>query len=355
MFDRHYLSLSNKIQPLINAELAELTHILPPHLAEVSASYLQKPGKNLRPVLLLLCSEALGGVADDALPAAAAVELFHTWTLLHDDIIDHDTLRRGQETGHIRGQRLGREKWRLDPQAAADYGLSLAILAGDVLQGAVTHLLTQLHAVSPEIRLAILQRLAGKLNPELLAGEQQDVEFSCRPLEDIQEKEILEMMRRKTGALLAFCAESGAAIGAKKIPLECPEAKKLAAFAENCGIAFQLQDDILGITSEEKTLGKNSASDLREGKRTLIILRTLRQASEAEQSFLQQVLGNRQAGADDWRQLIQLIHRHGALESTAALAREYFRQALDKLEDALPPSPSRENLRCWAKRILKNL
>ncbi len=73
MFDRHYLSLSNKIQPLINAELAELTQILPPHLAEVSASYLQKPGKNLRPVLLLLCSEALGGVADDALPAAAAV------------------------------------------------------------------------------------------------------------------------------------------------------------------------------------------------------------------------------------------------------------------------------------------
>lgn len=349
----YYLSLSNLIQPVIAAELAELAQVLPEHLQEVTASYLQKPGKRLRPVLLLLCCEALGGKAEDALPAAAAVELFHNWTLLHDDVIDHDTLRRGQETGHIRGQRLGREKWQLSTEAAADYGQALAILAGDVLQGAVTHLFTRLDTVPAELRIALLARLSGKLNPELLAGEQQDVELSCRPVTEICEAEILEMMRLKTGALLSFCAETGAAIGARQAPQECAAAQKLAAFAEACGIAFQLQDDILGIIGEEKHLGKNIASDLREGKRTLIILRTLAAAPPTERAFLQQTLGSPQAGEEDWRQLTELIKRRGALESTAALAEKYLQQALDYLEDALPASTGRNHLRDWARMMTK--
>ncbi|NLF94573.1 MAG: polyprenyl synthetase family protein [Oligosphaeraceae bacterium] len=353
MFNDYYLSLSNLVQPIITAELAALAQTLPQHLQEVSASYLQKPGKRLRPVLLLLCCEALGGNAEDALPAAAAVELFHTWTLLHDDVIDHDTLRRGQETGHIRGRRLGREKWHLPPPAATDYGQALAILAGDVLQGSVTHLFTGLKAVPAELRIALLERLSGKLNPELLAGEQQDVELSCCPLTEISEAEILEMMRLKTGALLSFCAETGAAIGARQEPQKCSAAQKLAAFAEACGLAFQLQDDILGIIGEEKHLGKNIASDLREGKRTLIILRTLAAATQPERAFLLQTLGNRQAGEEDWRQLTELIKRCGALESTAALAEKYLHIALDSLDDALPESTGRNHLRAWAGMMTK--
>ncbi len=347
--------MAQKVHPHITSELSELAKILPPHLQAVSASYLNKPGKNLRPVLLLLACEALGGEVEIALPAAAAVEIFHTWTLLHDDVIDHDTLRRGQETAHIRGQRLGREGWQLEHSRAADYGQALAILAGDILQGAVIHLFTRLSGVPSALKIALLERLSGKLNPELLAGEQRDVELSYRPLAEIHETEILEMMRLKTGVLPAFCAETGAAIGAQCPPQDCPAAQKLAAFAEACGIAFQLQDDILGIMGDEKYLGKNIASDLREGKRTLIILRTLEKCTVAERAFLEQTLGNRQASESDWAQLSQLIQQHGALTTTADLAEKYLQQAIAHLEDALPPSAARDNLRSWAGLMTKRI
>ncbi len=351
-FEDHYQALVSKILPVIAAELEAQGRLLPLHLREVTGSYLIRPGKCLRPVLLLLCCEAAGGDADMALPAAAAVELFHTWTLLHDDVIDHDSLRRGQETGHIRGARLGREDFQLSDKHAADYGQSLAILAGDVLQGEVVHLLSTAVEIHAEKRLSLLAGLSSRLNPELLAGEQLDVEMACRPLESISEAEILEMMRLKTGVLLGYCAEAGAIIGSSKDSnRELSEA--LRQFAESCGIAFQLQDDILGITGTEEVLGKNIGSDLREGKRTLLLIKACKQCTDAQRAELASVLGNEHAGADELAQATRIIIESGALQQTFELAGQYQQSALDILQKALPDGPGRDHLQSWAALIIK--
>ena len=334
-FEDHYQELVSQVLPVIAAELRQHGEKLPPHLREVTGSYLNRPGKCLRPVLLLLCCEAAGGNPEIALPAAAAVELFHTWTLLHDDVIDHDSLRRGQETGHIRGARLGREDFQLPAKHAADYGQSLAILAGDVLQGEVLHLLSTAAEIPAEKRLNLLASLSSRLNPELLAGEQLDVEMACRPLESISEEEILEMMRLKTGVLLGYCAEAGTIIGASKDSnQELPEA--LRQFAESCGIAFQLQDDILGITGTEESLGKNIGSDLREGKRTLLLIKAWKQCTDAQRAELASVLGNEHAGAEELARATSIIVESGALQQTSELAEQYQQSALDLLNKVLP-------------------
>jgi geranylgeranyl diphosphate synthase type I len=352
LFEDHYQSLAAQVLPLIADELRLHGEKLPPHLREVAGSYLLRPGKCLRPVLLLLSCEAAGGAPEKALPAAAAVELFHTWTLLHDDVIDHDSLRRGQETGHVRGARLGRESFQLAEKASADYGQSLAILAGDVLQGAVVHLMTKLSALPPQVCLELLADLSGRLNPELLAGEQLDVELTCRPLEQISEAEILEMMRLKTGALLGYCAAAGATIGAA--PADggsLPDA--LRQFAEACGIAFQLQDDILGIIGAEETLGKNIGSDLREGKRTLLLVKAWRQSDDSQRAVLNEILGKADASAEQLGKAMGIIADSEALRQTAKLAEQHQQKALDILHKALPDSPARQNLQSWAKLMIK--
>lgn len=351
-FEDHYQELVSQVLPVIAAELRQHGEKLPPHLREVTGSYLNRPGKCLRPVLLLLCCEAAGGNPEIALPAAAAVELFHTWTLLHDDVIDHDSLRRGQETGHIRGARLGREDFQLPAKHAADYGQSLAILAGDVLQGEVLHLLSTAAEIPAEKRLNLLASLSSRLNPELLAGEQLDVEMACRPLESISEEEILEMMRLKTGVLLGYCAEAGTIIGASKDSnQELPEA--LRQFAESCGIAFQLQDDILGITGTEESLGKNIGSDLREGKRTLLLIKAWKQCTDAQRAELASVLGNEHAGAEELARATSIIVESGALQQTSELAEQYQQSALDLLNKVLPDGSGRENLQSWAALMIK--
>ncbi|MFA6929461.1 MAG: polyprenyl synthetase family protein [Lentisphaeria bacterium] len=354
-FEDHYQGLVAKILPVILLELEQQGRLLPPHLREVAGSYLSRPGKCLRPVLLLLSCEAAGGRVETALPAAAAVELFHTWTLLHDDVIDHDSLRRGQETGHIRGARLGRETWDLPETTAAGYGQSLAILAGDVLQGEVVHLLTTLAEVPSEVRLALLAELSGRLNPELLAGEQLDMELACRHPENIAESEILEMMRLKTGALLGYCAAAGSAIGETRSPADSELALALRRFAEACGIAFQLQDDILGITGTEKDLGKNIGSDLREGKRTLLLAKAWKQCSAEERRSLAGILGNEQATEEQLTLAGRIFAQSGALQQTAELAEQYLTCALEILQQALPKPASRQNLEGWAALMVKRI
>ncbi|NMA19172.1 MAG: polyprenyl synthetase family protein [Lentisphaerae bacterium] len=351
-FEDHYQELVAKVLPVIAAQLQLQGGKLPPHLREVTGSYLSRPGKCLRPVLLLLSCEAVGGDAEIALPVAAAVEMFHTWTLLHDDVIDHDSLRRGQETGHVRGARLGREDFQLPAKQAAEYGQSLAILAGDVLQGEVVHLLSTAAEIPAEKRLKLIAGLSGRLNPELLAGEQLDIEMACRPLESISEEEILEMMRLKTGVLLGFCAESGAIIGSSKDSDQgLPEA--LRQFGEFCGIAFQLQDDILGMTGTEEVLGKNIGSDLREGKRTLLLRKAWKQCTDKQRAELSAVLGNEQANSAELARATRIILESGALQQTSELAEQYQKKALDILQKALPDGTGRKNLQSWAALMIK--
>ena len=327
---------------------------LRPHLFEIINGYLKGGGKRLRPCLLLMCAQAVGGDIDKAMPAALAVEEFHSWTLIHDDVIDHDDFRRGNPTGHVLGFRLGKAAWGISDDDARDYGINAAILAGDSLQARATENLFNLNGFSQMTMLSVIFGMTSTLTQDLLAGEQLDVEMSHMPWEAITETMILDMISGKTGALLKYCAAAGAALGSD-MPIEsCSTALLLGRFASDCGLAFQLQDDILGIYGDESKLGKPIGSDIREGKRTLLACRALATLSAQKASRLRSILGRDNITEEDVAEVRSLMGGD-PLISVQEEAESYVQTALSSLNQALPDSPCREALRDFARKMTKRV
>ncbi|MDQ5823322.1 MAG: polyprenyl synthetase family protein [Chloroflexota bacterium] len=325
----------------------------PQDIHDALFTYLQRRGKALRPLLVLLCCGAVGGDEDQALPAAAAVEVFHTWTLVHDDIIDRDDTRRGRPTVHAMYRDHAMSEHGHDQPDAAHYGTSVAILAGDLQQAWTYGLLADLanRGVALPLVLELIDRMAGDLTPGLLEGEMLDVQYSLMPAEDLDEARILHMLTMKTGTLLEYAAWCGAKIGLGGASDPDDLANKLGRFASLCGTAFQLHDDLLGLTADEAQLGKPVGSDIREGKRTLIVYKALSRASQAERRVLLATLGKSDASPAEVEQVLAILHSTGACEEVAALARGFVNQALTLLE-SVPPNEYRELLRSWALFLL---
>jgi geranylgeranyl diphosphate synthase type I len=217
-------------------------------LAKASAHLLTAGGKRLRPAMLFLAADAVKkGSAFDLMPAALAVELIHSFTLIHDDIMDQDAERRGVPTVHT--------LWD-EPTA---------ILAGDVLYAQAFEFLCRTpSADSARVRaISLLARTCA----EICDGQHRDMAFSTMP--EVSEVEYLEMVRKKTGSLYAASASMGAILAGGK-PMQ---ADALYQFGLTTGIAFQIQDDLIDLTVPSSVSGKDRGSDLREGKKTLIALR----------------------------------------------------------------------------------
>lgn len=312
-------------------------------------SYVRHRGKALRPSLLMLACGAAGGDEIQALPAAGAVEIFQIWTLVHDDIIDRDETRRGGPTVHARYTAHAREEHGLVGAEAAHYGTAVAILAGDLQQSWSYALLSDLltRGVSPTVVLSLVRKMAESLTPSLLEGEMLDVQFAVSPPETLTDEDVLNMMSKKTSALFEYSAWAGATIGQGDRPDTDDMAGRLGRFASLCGIAFQLHDDLLGLTADEKVLGKPVGSDLREGKRTLLVCRALANLDEESRSDLLRTLGNAGASHDQIKNALSLIDRSGAHEEIRLLANSYLSQALGILE-SLPHSPYVSLLESWA-------
>ncbi len=325
----------------------------PQDIHDALFSYLQRRGKALRPLLLLLCCGAVGGDEDQALPAAAAVEVFHTWTLVHDDIIDRDDTRRGHPTVHAMYRSHAMLAHGHNEQDAAHYGTTVAILAGDVQQAWTYGLLADLskRGVPLPLVLELVERMAADLTPRLLEGEMLDVQYSLMPAEALDEDRILHMLTMKTGTLLEYAAWCGVRIGLGGEPDVSGLADRLGRFASLCGTAFQLHDDLLGLTADEARLGKPVGSDIREGKRTLLVYKALNRADRTDREFLLSVLGKSDASNADVERAIGILNTSGACDDVAALARGYVEQALSLLE-SLPPNEHRELLRSWALFLL---
>ncbi len=338
---------------LMRPEYADLFE--PAHIRSAVLSYLRDGGKSLRAVVLLLSCGAVGGNEEAAIPAAAGVEVYHTYTLVHDDIIDRDDRRRGKPTIHtqyaeIAGRELGHE-----PAEAAHYGLTIAILTGDIQQAWSTLLfaeVAQKYEVNAKLILNLLAELTGRLSPALIAGEALDVQYSKRPVEAITEALVLDMLWKKTGALYEFAGRAGAAIGLGDATLKDPLVTDIATFCSRCGTAFQLQDDILGIVGDETRLGKPVGSDLREGKTTVIILKAFQTASAAQKARLKVVLGNPNATEEDIQQINTLLYDLGSITYTQELARRYVQEAIPCL-DRLPPSNYKDLLVQWAEYLIE--
>ncbi len=342
------------IDDLVNRMLAGETfpdRVRPRYLREAVLAYPSRGGKRLRPALTLWACGAVGADPLKARHAALAVELYHNWTLIHDDIIDDDSVRRGQPSCHVLLQQARPET---DPQKRTDsrrFGRNMAILAGDILHGWAVDVLNRAGeaGVSPAVTNAIVARLCSWVTPELISGEALDVEFESRPA---QHPEAIEtMLRLKTGVLLQFAAESGAMIGLATPDPQHPTVRLLGQFAMNAGLAFQLQDDILGLFGQEATIGKPIGSDLREGKQTLLYMETLNRCCEADRHRLQGLWGSADSGPEAISIAKAIVAESGALEAVSKRA-ESLVALSRKLLDQLPQTPHRQLLQQWAAYLL---
>ncbi len=322
----------------------------PEELRAAVYSYLNRPAKRLRPGILLFSCGAVGGDERRALSAAAAVEVYHTWTLVHDDIIDNDAKRRGFPTVHEEFRTRALKKGYSEREAV-DYGRNIAILTGDLQHAWSLQLLQDSinRGVKKEVVLDLVARLAG-LSKALLEGEALDVLFAKREIKDLTERDVLKMLELKTGILYEFAGIAGASIGLDQTVAENEMIKAIGSFARKCGIAFQLQDDILGIIGDEKRLGKPVGSDVREGKRTVILLHTFQKAGNKEREYLLNKLGDPSISNGEVETVKQILLKNNGIEYAKSLAEQIINQAIEELSP-LPDSQYKQSLLAWADYV----
>ena len=173
--------------------------VRPASLGDAVRDYPGRGGKRIRPALVLWACELFGGDREQALPAAAAIEIYHNWTLVHDDIIDRDELRRGKPSTHVTIRDYAASKLNASPEQAAFFGESLAILAGDVQQGWAVERLASVadRGVDPALALTLVRAMQTKLNRELISGEARDVEFELLDPSAVSIQDVMGMINGK--------------------------------------------------------------------------------------------------------------------------------------------------------------
>jgi geranylgeranyl diphosphate synthase type I len=324
------------------------------HLEDAVYSYVKAGGKSLRPAVLMFSCGIVGGDEARALPAAAAIEIYHTFTLVHDDIIDHDSLRRGTPTVHVDFANRAQKEMGYPPEAAEQYGLAIAILAGDLQQGWSSWLMSTLaqHAeVNPQLALNLINELFRRVQTILVRGETLDILYAQTPIEKLDEQQVESMLWMKTGVLYEFAGRAGASIGLNQPDLNHALVKQISDFTGKCGIAFQIQDDILGILGNEAQLGKPIGSDIREGKRTLIVLGGLPNMTPAQREFTLKILGNSAATLSEVNEVIDLLKASGGIAHAQNRAQTLVQSALDSIAP-LPDSDYKTLLQSWASYII---
>ena len=329
------------------------SRVEPAHLREAVKSYPLRGGKRLRPALAMWSCGALGGDPAMALRIGSAIEIYHNWTLVHDDIIDRDEIRRGIPTAHKVLERHGYDKLDMDEDEAVEYGKSFAILAGDIQQAwAVDMLLRSVDdGVSAPLALALARRLCETVNRELISGEALDVEFPHRVAEVPGEVEVFRMMSWKTGTLLKFCAQAGGAVALGKADFSGEPLTHLGDFAEKLGVAFQLIDDHLGVFGESSEFGKPICSDMREGKPTLLLLKALARLDEKGRGRLTSLIGLESYGRTEIEAVRRILRDCGAEAANKSLAEKLSTESKDALR-LLPDSKYRFLLLELADQLL---
>ncbi len=315
MFNKLGQSLTaREILELVKPELARVEReISVESIASVEAvtsigQYLQAGGgKRLRPMLLLLCSKLFGPTTDGGIRLAAVVEMIHTATLVHDDVIDFAKTRRGR------------------PSINVVWGNHTSVLAGDWLY------MQAFQVALRERNFRILDVLIG-LTQAMVEGEL--IQLDRIGKIDISEADYMELIDRKTACLFSACARLGALVSGAGEEAET----RMAEFGWNLGIAFQLVDDVLDFTSREKILGKPVGNDLREGKVTLPLIYALEKATDAERKLIETVLTDKNYDQVPFLNVLQILHRHKGVERAMERAQSFTDKARSELSQ-FPESP----------------
>lgn len=278
----------------------------PKGLYEPIAYTMSLGGKRIRPSLVLMASDAFGKNAHKALAPAVGVELFHNFTLLHDDVMDKADVRRGKPTVHM--------KWNANT----------AILSGDAMLTMATQYISKAPIeVMPEV-----MKLFNKTAMEIYEGQQYDVDFENRI--DVTEAEYINMIRLKTSVLLGCACKIGAIIGGAT-----PEdAQRIYRFGEYIGLAFQLQDDMLDVYGNEKTFGKAIGGDIMNNKKTFMLIKALELAQGNDHINLMNWINAENPDRDEKVAAVTDIYtRSGAKQAAEERIAQYTAKALLTLND----------------------
>ena len=295
----------------------------PKELYEPIAYTILQSGKRMRPMLCLLANEMFNGDENEALWPALALETFHNFTLIHDDIMDKAPLRRGKETVY--------QKWNSD----------IAILSGDAMLAKAFQF-----ALQPK-KGAELARQLGKVAIEICEGQQMDLNFET--LGNVTIDEYLEMIRLKTAVLLATALQMGATVaGATDADIQ-----HLYDFGIAMGMSFQLQDDILDLYSDVEVFGKRHGGDIADNKKTYLYLKALELASEKDRKRLEYLFTLRIDHDEEEKiEEVQAIYdRLHVKEAVEKVMLDYDRKAIESLDAINLPEEKKKHLRTYAELL----
>jgi geranylgeranyl diphosphate synthase type II len=296
----------------------------PVSLYEPMKYILSGGGKRIRPLLVLLGCEAVGGAYRDALPAAVAIEVLHNFTLVHDDIMDNAKTRRGRATVHT--------KW----------DTNVAILTGDELVAiAYRELLKTISPVIAEVASVFTEGVV-----EVCEGQSYDKEFEMRPKVTLDEYFL--MIGKKTGKLVSVALEMGALIGGAT----ASEVHHLSEYGRYVGRAFQIQDDLLDVIADEKEFGKTIGGDIVEGKKTYLLLQAYERAKGKDKRLLVTIIRKGGAPKHMVDTVRSIYHRTNVIESAKAIIRKNIEQARRQLR-VFPKTEAKTMLEWFAEMLLQ--
>lgn len=299
--------------------------VQPEGLYEPIEYVLSMGGKRLRPSLLLMACGLFSTDVSSAVPAAVGLETYHNHTLLHDDLMDHADMRRGQPTVH--------KKW----------DENTAVLSGDTMLIMAFQHIMECHCAKEQEVLQLFARTAR----EICEGQQYDVNFETRT--DVTEAEYIEMIRLKTSVLLACAAKMGALIGGAS----SADADVLYRFAEKIGLAFQLQDDYLDVYGDPKVFGKKIGGDILCGKKTFLLINAYQRADAATKQTLLSLLADHQMPSE--KKIAQVTDIYNALSIptiTLEAIDAFYREAYEELSRLSLPQTTWQPLWEYAQSLL---
>jgi len=316
----------NEITELVSNEIAKIKWDKKPvGLYEPIGYSLEAGGKRIRPALTLMACNLYSDELEHAIAPALGIEIFHNFTLLHDDIMDKADIRRGRATVH--------KKW----------DENTAILSGDAMQ----IIAYQLIAKTPSEHLKAVLDLFSTTAIEVCEGQQHDVDFEIRTT--VTAEEYLEMIRLKTAVLLACSLKTGALIGGASQS----DANEIYEFGINIGLAFQLKDDLLDVYGNEATFGKKIGGDILCNKKTYLLIHALQQAKNENHTklvnFLEKEYDEPQNKINDVTEMFNLLGVKKICEDKMMF---YFEKAIANLDNIQVNSHKKQELRKLAEKLL---
>lgn len=306
-----------QVEERLEVALASPTRLV----QDLNGYFLRGKGKRVRPALVLLSARNGHFLPDHALRLAAAIELIHMATLIHDDVVDEADLRRGRRTIH--------RMW----------GNPVAVLYGDYTWSKALASIADF--CTPALTTSLCRAVARMTDGEL-------TQISQRNNLSLTRNDYVDIIERKTASLMAAACESGGIVA----DLPSSQTTRLREFGRYFGLAFQIVDDALDFTTTEETFGKPIGHDIREKKMTLPVIVAIETLRDADRAALFGTLEKPTLDAADVESLTALLQRHHCIDQALAQARRYADQALEFLSD-LPPSPALASLRALTEYVLE--